>query len=68
MKECGVVKEKVWITLDMQDNRRQKHSNLKSFRNVNNDMYISTTGQTSLELWGFKLFEQGAFSDFLISQ
>ena len=67
MKECGVVKEKVWITLDMQDNRRQKHSNLKSFRNVNNDMCISTIGKTSLELWAFK-YEQGAFSDISISQ
>ena len=27
MKECRVVTEKMWITLDMQDNRKQKHFN-----------------------------------------
>ena len=31
VKEYRAVTEQLWIILDMQDNRKQKNSNLKSF-------------------------------------
>ena len=31
VKGYGAVTEQLWIILDMQDNKKQNHSNLKSF-------------------------------------